>query len=231
MEHPDIPLITIDGPGGSGKGTLSRLLAKRLGWRWLDSGAIYRLLALAALKSNTALDDSDALSMLAKNLDIYFQEDAAGEPVVLLGEEDVSAQLRTESCGKTASTIAALCEVRAALLERQQAFLHLPGLVADGRDMGTIVFPFAKLKVFLTASLKERARRRHKQLKDQGFEFSMDALFREIAARDERDCNRKVAPLRPADDAIVVDCSSIGIEEMLDQVLTLAAEKGFLPVA
>ncbi|RUM95020.1 MAG: (d)CMP kinase [Thiothrix sp.] len=231
MEHPDIPLITIDGPGGSGKGTLSRLLARRLGWHWLDSGAIYRLLALAALKSNTALDDSDALSILAKNLDIHFQEDSAGEPVVLLGTEDVSAQLRTESCGKTASTIAALGKVRIALLERQQAFLRPPGLVADGRDMGTIVFPFAKFKVFLTASLEERARRRHKQLKDQGFEFSMDALFREISARDERDCNRKVAPLRPADDAIVVDCSSISIEEMLGQVLTLAAEKGFLPVA
>jgi len=231
MERPDIPLITVDGPGGSGKGTLSRLLATRLGWYWLDSGAIYRLLALAALKSNTALDDPAALSQLAKKLDIHFQEGADGEPVIILGAEDVTSQLRSESCGKTASTIATLGEVRTALLERQQAFLQLPGLVADGRDMGTIVFPFAKLKVFLTASLEKRAQRRHKQLKDQGFEISIDALFREIAARDERDSNRKVAPLRPADDAIVVDCSSISIEEMLDQVLTLAAEKGFSQVA
>ena len=230
MANPDIPLITVDGPGGSGKGTLSRLLAKRLGWHWLDSGAIYRILALAALKTNTVLDDLDSLSELAKNLDIRFHEGNDGEPRIFLGKEDVTAQLRSESCGKAASTIATLGVVRAALLERQQAFLQPPGLVADGRDMGTIVFPFAKLKVFLTASLEERARRRHKQLKDQGFEFSIDALFREIAARDERDSNRKVAPLRPADDAIIVDCSSITIDEMLDQVLSLAAKKGFSQV-
>ncbi len=230
MARPDIPLITIDGPGGSGKGTLSRLLAKRLGWHWLDSGAIYRLLALASLQSNTPPDDPDALSQLAKNLDIHFEEGPDGEPVTLLGEKNVTAQLRSESCGKTASTIATLGVVRTALLERQQAFLQRPGLVADGRDMGTIVFPFAKLKVFLTASLEERARRRYKQLKDQGLEFSMDTLFREIAARDERDTNRKVAPLRPADDAVVIDCSSMTIEQMLDQVLALATERGFSQV-
>jgi cytidylate kinase len=231
VEQADIPLITVDGPGGSGKGTLSRLVANRLGWNWLDSGAIYRLLALAALKSQTALEDSAALSSLARHLDIHFQEGVDGEPVVLLGEEDVSAQLRSESCGKTASTIAILEDVRAALLERQRGFLQVPGLVADGRDMGTVVFPFAKLKIFLTASLEERVRRRYKQLKDQGFECSIEALFREISARDERDCNRKVAPLRPADDAVVVECSSITIDEMLSQVLDLAAKKGFLQVA
>lgn len=231
MSQFDIPLITVDGPGGSGKGTLSRLLANRLGWRWLDSGAIYRVLALAALKSGTSLDDPGALSLLARGLDVRFEKTADGEPLTLLGKEDVSAQLCSESCGGAASRVAAHADVRGALLERQRAFLQPPGLVADGRDMGTEVFPFAKLKIFLTASLEERVRRRYKQLKGQGFEFSMDALFREISARDARDSNRQVAPLRPADDAIVVDCSSLTIDAMLSHVLILAAERGFFPVA
>ena len=223
-----VPVITIDGPGGSGKGTLTRLLANKLGWGWLDSGAIYRLMAVAVARSGVDLADTDALVALAGGLNIAFRDNPEGEPMVLLEGEDVTAELRTESTGAGASKLAAIPELRAALLQRQRDFRQPPGLVADGRDMGTVVFPDAPVKLFLTASIEERTRRRYKQLKDQGVETSMDALFREISERDERDVNRSVAPLRPADDAKVVDCSSLSIDDMLDCALKLVVEKGLL---
>ena len=228
MTADEIPVVTIDGPGGSGKGTLSRLLAKNLGWHWLDSGAIYRVTALAALKNGIALDDVPALVAQAQRLNVRFGESPGGEASVLLDDEDVTAELRTEQCGEAASRIAAFPEVREALLQRQQAFRQPPGLVADGRDMGTVVFPDARLKVFLTASIEERAERRYKQLKAQGFDISIDALFREISARDDRDMNRPVSPLRPAEDAIVVDSSALSIEQMLERTEALAREKGLV---
>ncbi len=223
-----IPVITIDGPGGSGKGTLSRLLAKRLGWHWLDSGAIYRLTALAAVRNGVDLDNVPALVEQARQLDASFGESTDGEASVFLAGDDVTAELRTEQAGEAASKIAAHPEVREALLQRQRDFRQPPGLVADGRDMGTVVFPDAPLKLFLTASIEERARRRYKQLKEQGFDISIDALFREISARDERDMNRPVSPLRPADDAVVIDCSTMSIDEMLARALELAKEKGLV---
>ena len=223
-----VPVITIDGPGGSGKGTLTRLLANKLGWGWLDSGAIYRLMSVAVARSGVDLADTDALVALAGGLNIAFRDNPEGEPMVLLEGEDVTAELRTESTGAGASKLAAIPELRAALLQRQRDFRQPPGLVADGRDMGTVVFPDAPVKLFLTASIEERTRRRYKQLKDQGVETSMDALFREISERDERDVNRSVAPLRPADDAKVVDCSSLSIDDMLDCALKLVVEKGLL---
>ena len=228
MATNEIPVITIDGPGGSGKGTLSRLLAKRLGWHWLDSGAIYRLTALAALRHGVDLDDVPALVEQARNLNVRFGESDDGEASIYLDGEEVSAELRTEQSGEAASKIAACPEVREALLQRQRDFRQPPGLVADGRDMGTVVFPDARLKLFLTASIEERAQRRYKQLKAQGFDISIDALFREISARDDRDMNRPVSPLRPADDAVVIDCSEMSIDEMLETALKLAEEKGLV---
>ena len=228
MATNEVPVITIDGPGGSGKGTLSRLLARRLGWHWLDSGAIYRLTALAALRHGVDLDDVPALVEQARHLNVRFGESADGEASVYLDGEEVSAELRTEQSGEAASKIAACPEVREALLQRQRDFRQPPGLVADGRDMGTVVFPDARLKLFLTASIEQRAQRRYKQLKAQGFDISIDALFREISARDDRDMNRPVSPLRPADDAVVIDCSEMSIDEMLETALKLAEEKGLV---
>ncbi len=220
------PVITVDGPSGSGKGTISRLLARELGWHWLDSGALYRLLALAAQRHGVSLDDAAALADLARHLDVRFVDDDGGEPRVLLEGEDVTRDLRTEQTGAAASRVAALPAVREALLDRQRAFRRPPGLVADGRDMGTVVFPDAELKIFLTASAEERARRRHKQLKEQGFEASMDALFRDILARDERDARRAVSPLRPAADAVVIDASDLSIDEVMARVRALVRERG-----
>ncbi len=220
------PVITVDGPSGSGKGTISRLLARELGWHWLDSGALYRLLALAARRHGVALDDAGTLADLARRLDVRFADDGGGEPRVLLEGEDVTRELRTEQTGAAASRVAALPAVREALLDRQRAFRRPPGLVADGRDMGTVVFPDAELKIFLTASAEERARRRHKQLKEQGFEASMDALFRDILARDERDARRAVSPLRPAADAVVIDASDLSIDEVMARVRALVRERG-----
>ena len=228
MATNEVPVITIDGPGGSGKGTLSRLLAKRLGWHWLDSGAIYRLTALAALRHGVDLDDVPALVEQARHLNARFGETDDGEASIYLDGEEVSAELRTEQSGEAASKIAACPEVREALLQRQRDFRQPPGLVADGRDMGTVVFPDARLKLFLTASIEQRAQRRYKQLKAQGFDISIDALFREISARDDRDMNRPVSPLRPADDAVVIDCSEMSIDEMLETALKLAEEKGLV---
>jgi CMP/dCMP kinase len=220
------PVITVDGPGGSGKGTLSRLVAKRLGWHWLDSGALYRLVALAALRRDLSLEDPVPLARLARNLNVAFQVDKGGDPVIILDEAPVGADLRTEQAGDAASRVAALQPVRDALLERQRAFRKPPGLVADGRDMGTVVFAEAALKVFLTATCEERAKRRYKQLKEQGLSANLHALSEELAERDRRDAERSVAPLKPADDAVVLDSTDMDIEAVLEEVLGLARERG-----
>jgi CMP/dCMP kinase len=217
------PVITLDGPGGAGKGTIAKLVARKLGWHLLDSGALYRLTALAALKNSVDLDDEAALARLAAGLDVEFLVTPELEIQVLLAGEEVVSQLRTEETGAAASRVAALPGVRGALLERQRRFQQLPGLVADGRDMGTVVFPDAPLKIFLTASLEERAQRRYNQLKEQGVSANIQSLLRELAARDERDASRKVAPLKPAEDAVILDSTELGIDEVLDKVLSLAA--------
>lgn len=218
------PIVTLDGPGGSGKGTVSALLARRLQWNILDSGAIYRLLALAALKHSIDLEDNEALVRLARNLDIEFRVSSEGESEIYFEGGLVSSELRTEECGNAASLVASKPDVRAALLERQRDFRQGSGLVADGRDMGTVVFPDAPVKVFLTASLEERVRRRYKQLKEKGLNASIDALSREIAERDERDMNRATAPLKPAEDSVVLDCSNMDIEEVVEFVLSLVGK-------
>jgi cytidylate kinase len=220
------PVITIDGPTASGKGTIARLIAQRLGWHILDSGALYRLVALAAQKHSIALDDVESLQPLAAHLDVEFVaaeggKEAGEEMVVLLEGEDVTMELRTETCGNGASKVAALPVVREALLERQRAFLQPPGLVADGRDMGTVVFPGAVVKIFLTASAEERARRRYNQLKDKGLGVTMRSLLEEIAERDERDRNRAASPLVPAEDAVELDTSELSIDEVVDRLWQL----------
>lgn len=221
MAVEQIPLITIDGPSGSGKGTIATLLAKHLGYNLLDSGAIYRVLATAAEKHQIALDDENTLVQLAENLDVVFKVDTDQEKQsILLEGSEVSDMIRTESVGSCASKVAALPKVREALLQRQRAFLAIPGLVADGRDMGTIVFPTAPLKFFLTASAEERARRRHIQLKKAGEDVILGSLIDEIRRRDERDTNRSVAPLKPATDAIVIDSTTLTIEQVLQEILT-----------
>lgn len=214
----DAPVITIDGPSGVGKGTLSQLLAEQLGWHLLDSGALYRVVGLAAQRGGIALDDESALAALALDLPLRFQTDDAGVRV-LLAEEDVSAALRTEAAGNAASQVAALGAVRAALLERQRAFQQLPGLVADGRDMGSVVFPSAALKIFLSASPEERANRRYKQLKQKGMDVNLAALIEALRERDARDSARAVAPLRPATDAMLIDTTELSIAEVFEQVL------------
>jgi len=218
------PVIAIDGPSGSGKGTIARQVAAALGWHLLDSGALYRLLALAAVRRGIALDDAGALADLAGNLDVRFGTGADGEELVWLDGEPVSSELRTEEAGRGASTVAALQPVRDALLALQRGFRKAPGLVADGRDMGTHVFPDAELKVYLTASAEERARRRHKQLKDKGIDVSLAALSRDIEDRDRRDSERSVAPLRPAEDARVLDSSDQSIDAVTNTVLGWARE-------
>jgi cytidylate kinase len=216
-------VITIDGPTASGKGTIARLIAQRLGWHILDSGALYRLVALAAQKHSIALDDVESLQPLAAHLDVEFvaADEGKEEMIVLLEGEDVTLELRTETCGNGASKVAALPVVREALLDRQRAFLQPPGLVADGRDMGTVVFPDAVVKIFLTASAEERARRRYNQLKDKGLGVTMRSLLDEIAERDERDRNRAASPLVPAEDAVELDTSELGIDEVVDQLWQL----------
>lgn len=215
-----VPVIAVDGPGGSGKGTITTRLAAHLGWHFLDSGALYRLTALAALKSQVSLDDEAALGELAAGLDIRFELD--GENVrALLDQQDVSDAIRLEDAGANASKIAALPAVRAALKGRQRRFRQMPGLVADGRDMGTVIFPDAQLKIFLTASAEIRAERRYKQLKDKGESVNLTRLFREIKARDLRDQSRSIAPLRPAEDAVIIDSSHMSIEEVFSKVVSL----------
>ena len=218
-----IPVIAIDGPSGSGKGTIARRVADALGYHLLDSGALYRLVALSARKSGVSLQDSEKLAHLAVELDVRFDSDEGGEERIWLGEEDVTGEIRTEEAGAGASAVAQIPAVREALFERQRAFQQPPGLVADGRDMGSHVFPDAALKVFLTASAEERARRRHKQLKDKGLDVSLAALSRDIEDRDRRDSERSVAPLRPAEDARILDSSGQSIEAVTNTVLDWVA--------
>jgi len=222
-----VPILTIDGPSGAGKGTVARAIAARLGWRLLDSGALYRVVALAALRAKIPLEDEERVARLAEELRVEFT-DVEGRERVLLDGEDVTAELRTEQCGEAASKVAALPAVRRALLARQRAFIAPPGLVADGRDMGTGVFPEAVLKVFLTASAEERARRRYKQLKDKGIDVSLRDLSREIAQRDERDANRPVAPLIPAHDARIIDSTHMSPEEVTERILHWLREAGVM---
>lgn len=218
------PVITVDGPSGAGKGTLCMLLADKLGWNLLDSGAIYRVLALAAIHHGVELDSEAALVPLAAHLDVQFI--AEGELVkVILEGEDVSSTLRTEDVGNAASKVAALPRVREALLRRQRAFSGEPGLVADGRDMGTVVFPNAEVKIFLDASAEERAKRRMNQLQQKGLSVNFDSLLSEIQERDDRDRNRSVAPLRPAADALVLDSTHLSIEQVTEQALAHIEEK------
>lgn len=226
-DTPGVPILTIDGPSGAGKGTIARAIASRLGWRLLDSGALYRVAALAALKAGIPLDDEQAVARVAEGLDVEFDEVDGRERVILAGEE-VTAELRTEQCGDAASKVAAQPAVRRALLARQRAFAAPPGLVADGRDMGTGVFPDALVKVFLTASAEERARRRHKQLMDKGISVSLRDLSREIAQRDERDANRPVAPLVPAHDARIIDSTHMSPEEVTERILHWLREAGVM---
>lgn len=221
-----IPVITVDGPSGVGKGTTASLLSNHLGWHLLDSGAIYRALALKVLNTDSEISDVDKLVELAKGLDLKF-ESIIGEPtLVYLDGECVNHDLRTESCGNIASIIASIPQVRATLLQRQIQFRQAPGLVADGRDMGTVVFTDAQIKFYLTASPQERAKRRHKQLKNKGVDASMRALEKEIGARDARDSNRKVSPLVPADDAIVVDTSDLSIDEVFHFCIEIIQRAG-----
>jgi len=223
-----VHVVTIDGPSGSGKGTIGRLLAQKLDWHYLDSGALYRLVALAALRRNVDLRDAGALTPIAANLDVRFTSASAGDRVYLDGA-DVSAELRTERAGDAASKVAVVPEVRTALLKRQRDFAIAPGLVADGRDMGTVVFPDALLKVVLTASAEARAMRRHKQLKEKGIDVSLPDLSWDIAQRDARDANRTVAPFRPAPDAHVVDSTSLTPEEVVAHILNRLGSVGVVP--
>lgn len=220
------PVLAVDGPGGAGKGTLCQAVAARLGWHLLDSGALYRLVAAAAERAGVELDDEAGLAGLARDLPARFEGDR-----VWLGDEDVSAEIRSEACGNRASRVAALPGVRTALVGLQREFRRTPGLVADGRDMGTVIFPDAELKVFLTAAAEERARRRYKQLKEKGFDVNLAALSAEVAARDRRDAERAVAPLRPAADAVVVDSTSLDIDAVIERVLQEMWRRGLVPDA
>jgi cytidylate kinase len=214
------PVITVDGPGGSGKGTITTRLANHLGWHFLDSGALYRLTAIAVMKKQTSLDDEVALGKTAANLDIHFETRDSEVRAVLEGQ-DVTGLLRNEDTGVIASRVAVIPAVRSALTGRQRRFRQFPGLVADGRDMGTVIFPDAKLKIFLTASAEIRAERRYKQLKDKGESVNLTRLFREIKARDLRDQSRSIAPLRPAEDAVIIDSTEMSIDEVFNRIVSL----------
>jgi cytidylate kinase len=221
----DIPVITVDGPGGSGKGTIAMRLAEQLGWHFLDSGALYRLVAVAAMDRNVSVDDEEALGKVARSLDVNFGISEEGM-VVLLDGNYITGRLRSESVSIFASRIAAFPLVRSALVVRQRAFRKLPGLVADGRDMGTVIFPDAKLKIFLTASAEARAERRYKQLKEKGESVNLTRLFQDIKLRDERDSTRAVSPLRPAEDAHVIDSTELSINEVLQEIHVLLNKIG-----
>lgn len=216
-----IPVLTIDGPSGSGKGTISRAVAERLGWHYLDSGALYRAVGLAAAWEGLDLSDGEAVAQCAARTQIRFETAGEGEPRVIVNGKDATRLLRTETAGAAASAIAAHPPVRAALVALQHSFRKPPGLVADGRDMGTVIFPDAALKVFLTASAQARAERRYKQLIEKGFSANLPGLLRDLEERDRRDASRAIAPLAPAEDAQVVDSTALGIDETVERVLGL----------
>ncbi|RRQ22952.1 (d)CMP kinase [Thiohalobacter thiocyanaticus] len=216
------PVVAVDGPSGSGKGTVSRALATRLGWHFLDSGALYRLVAHAALDRGVALDNEAGLADLARHLEVRFDTDSDR---IWLGDKEVSLAIRSEAAGDAASRVAALPGVREALLRLQRDFQTAPGLVADGRDMGSVVFPEAEVKIYLTASAGERARRRHNQLKEKGIEADMAELVAAIEARDRRDMERPVAPLKPAEDAVVLDTSGLDIEGSIEAALGIVRQR------
>lgn len=220
MPNSNVPVITIDGPTASGKGTVASRIADRLGFHLLDSGALYRLTALQALRGALPLSDEAGIAKLAQQLPARFRDD-----MIYLADEDVSHAIRAEEVGNMASKIASLPGVRQALFDLQLGFRQAPGLVADGRDMGTVIFPTAKLKVFLTASAEARAQRRYKQLIDKGFSANMNDLLADLRARDERDTGRAVAPLVAAADAHILDTSAMGVDQAVEQVLTWYAQK------
>ncbi|TDR39167.1 cytidylate kinase [Tahibacter aquaticus] len=217
-----IPVLTIDGPSGSGKGTVARIVAERLGWHLLDSGALYRAVGYAASMAGLDLSDSEAMTRCAETTKITFRDPKDGrETRVYVNSHDSTDDLRTETVGAVASAIAAIPSVRTALVDKQLSFRRTPGLVADGRDMGTVIFPDAGVKVFLTASAEERAKRRYKQLKDKGLNVTLASLLREIEARDARDAARPVAPLKPALDAVLIDSTGMPVDAVVDKVLSL----------
>jgi cytidylate kinase len=219
MRH-KAPVITIDGTSGTGKGTVTQIVAKKLGWRLLDSGALYRVLALAAQKHGVSLENEPALKVLAEHLDVQFiATETSAPPLILLEGQDVTETIRTEKMGNAASKVGALPTVRTALLSRQRSFREPPGLVTDGRDMGTVIFPDAELKIFLLASLEERAKRRHKQLKEKGISVNLSDLVEELRERDKRDQSRAVAPLKPADDAICIDTDHLTVLQVVERIL------------
>ena len=220
-----VPVLTLDGPSGSGKGTVGLILAARLGWHFLDSGALYRVLGVAAERAGRAIEDESGMAGLAAAMKLDFLPEEGGVRVILDGE-DVGGALRTEAAGHRASVLAAQPAVRAALLAKQRAFRQAPGLVADGRDMGTTVFPDALLKVFLTATPEARAERRYKQLKDKGFDVNLPRLLDEIRERDARDAGRSASPLRPAEDAYSLDTTSLGIAQVEERITDLLRARG-----
>lgn len=222
------PVITLDGPGGVGKGTVSGLLAGQLGWHYLDSGALYRLAALAAMNHGVDFNNESALAVIAEHLDIRFRQEGEAGVTILLEGDDVTRHIRTEEVGSNASRVAAFSRVRDALLRRQRAFRTAPGLIADGRDMGTVVFTDAPLKIFLTATSDERARRRVLQLEQGGSAADYEQVLKDINERDERDRNRSVAPLKPADDALVIDTTELSVEAVLERVLQQASDRGLV---
>jgi len=224
----EVPVITVDGPSGAGKGTISHMLADTLGWHFLDSGALYRVTGQACLMEGVSWDDQPAVTEIARHLDVSFTAAESGEILVAYKGVDVSREIRTEEGGRGASTVAAIPSVREALLARQREFQQAPGLVADGRDMGTVVFPAAPLKIFLTASALERAERRYKQLIAKGENVSLPRLLEDIEERDERDSSRDVSPLMPAEDAIVIDSTATSIEDVFAQVMQAVRERGLV---
>lgn len=229
MSEVKAPVITIDGASGTGKGTVSQLVAKRLHWKLLDSGALYRVLGLAAQRHDVRLDNEKSLNILAENLDVQFIAQKNRLPRILLEGENVTDIIRTEKIGKAASIVAALPGVRNALLSRQRAFREHPGLVADGRDMGTVIFPDAELKIFLMASPEERAIRRLAQLKEKGISVTLGELIAELKERDRRDSERVVAPLKPAEDAVCIDTNCLTIEQVVERILFEIAKKKAFP--
>lgn len=225
VANDSVPIVTIDGPSSSGKGTISRIVAARVGWNLLDSGALYRLVALGGLLRGLDADDVEQHVVVARSMKVQFGSVGTGEERVTLDGQDVTRKIRTQEAGAGASRVAAWPAVRAALTDRQRAFAEPPGLVADGRDMGTVIFPGARLKVFLTATPEERAQRRHKQLMGKGSAASLAALSREIAERDLRDSTRQVAPLKPAPDAHLLDSTGLSIDAVVERVLSLGRER------